>query len=416
MNQSYWKEQLHRYRTRSLTVVEEELLWSALADPANAEGWEMIFGEMFREQTPGADYRLEDWESVLQVVFASDRTSKRGKAIWMPGVRRFTAAAAVAAGVLLAGYWVLTKFISHESPGIVQTAAVGDIPAPTTNRATITLAGGQQVYLDSAVNGALAQQGNAQLVKEANGQVAYKVATTTDRALLYNTLTNPRGSRVVTLTLSDGTKVWLNAESSLRYPVIFAGGEWTVEMTGEGYFEVSKDASKPFKVQVKGEEQVDVLGTDFNINAYPDEKEIKTTLFQGSVRVSRETSTSVVGVNTNNEKLSVVLRPGQQTALVVGVNTNNRDFKVLSNVDLEAVMAWKNGLFAFHNADLPTVMRQLSRWYNIDVTYEGNVPREKFLFNGKMGKDLSLDTVLDLLANARVHYRIEPGNKLVIRP
>jgi transmembrane sensor len=388
MDQSYWKEQLNKYRTRSLSPAEEELLWDALADPTNAEGWKEIMEEIFREQAQDGKYQISDWEPVIQAVFDSDRTVQPWVARRVPAIFRYAVAAIVFA-VLGTGAW----WVSHDAQGVKSL----DVSAPVTNRAMITLGNGQKVYLDSVVNGALAQQGNAELVKEGSGRVAYKVENVTSRELLYNTLTNPRGSRVVSLTLSDGTNVWLNSESSLRYPVIFNGHDRTVEIKGEGYFEVKKKADQPFIVHIENGAKIEVLGTTFNVNAYSDESNIKTTLLDGSVRVALA------------ESPGVVLKPGQQ-AWLAGQKI------VLNKVDTSDVVAWKNGLFAFHDADLPSVMRQLARWYNIEVTYEGLIPREKFQFNGKMGKDLSLDNVLDLLTNAQVHFRIESGNKLVIRP
>jgi ferric-dicitrate binding protein FerR (iron transport regulator) len=320
---------------------------------------------------------------------------------------RWSAAAAVIA-LLGIGAWWLTLSRRTATP-IAQTIKPADIAAPATNRAMITLGNGQQVYLDSAASGALAQQGNAQVVKEANGQVAYKVENITNKELLFNTLTNPRGSQVVTLTLSDGTKVWLNAESSIRYPAVFVGSDRTVEMTGEAYFEVAKNASQPFKVMIKDREEIDVLGTSFNINAYGDEPALKTTLLEGSVRVE-----PLVGVNNNKEKPSVVLNPGQQANLIVGENRNDSNLTVDRAADVEQAVAWKEGRFAFNRADLPTVMRQLARWYNVDVSYEGKIPERHF--SGRIGKSLTLDQVLKGLTQARVHYTIETGNKLIIRP
>ncbi len=425
MNQSYWKEQLNKYRARSLSSAEEELLWDALADATNAEGWKQIMEEIFMEQTPEEKYQISDWEPVLEAVFQSDRTLPSTVKHQIPSLLRY-AVAAVFFALLGTGTWWMINRRTAKAPEMAQRSKSIDVSAPATNRAMITLGNGQQVYLDSAINGALAQQGNAQLVKEANGRVAYKVDNVTSRELLYNTLTNPRGSRVVTLTLSDGTRVWLNAESSLRYPVIFSGQDRIVEIRGEGYFEVKKKEDQPFIVHVENGPKIEVLGTTFNVNAYPDEIKIKTTLLQGSVRVALATSPSV-GVNLNTDDLSVVLKPGQQAWLASqkisdgagstkGVGNNAHQLIVLNKADTSEVLAWKNGLFAFHDADLPSVMRQLARWYNIDVTYEGLIPKEKFQFNGKMGKDLSLDNVLDLLTNAQVHFRIEAGNKLVIRP
>lgn len=391
MNQSYWKDQLNKYRTRSLSSAEEELLWDALADATNAERWKEIMEEIFREQAQDGKYQISDWEPVIQAVFNSDRTVQPSVARPVPTIFRYAVAAVVFAVLGTGAWWVIHQRTTI-APPIAREMKSLDVSAPVTNRAMITLGNGQKVYLDSAVNGALAQQGSAELVKEGNGRVAYKVENVTNGELLYNTLTNPRGSRVVSLTLSDGTNVWLNSESSLRYPVIFNGHDRTVEIKGEGYFEVKKKVDQPFIVHVENGPKIEVLGTTFNVNAYPDELNIKTTLLDGSVRVA-----------------SVVLKPGQQ-AWFAGQKI------VLNKVDTSDVVAWKNGLFAFHDADLPSVMRQLARWYNIDVNYEGLIPKEKFQFNGKIGKDLSLDNVLDLLNNAQVHFRIEAGNKLVIRP
>lgn len=425
MNQSYWKDQLNKYRTRSLSSAEEELLWDALADATNAEGWKEIMEEIFREQAQDGKYQISDWEPVIQAVFNSDRTVQPSVARQIPAIFRYAVAAVVFAMLGTGAWWVIHQRATI-APPIVQGMKPLDVSAPATNRAMITLGNGQQVYLDSAVNGALAQQGSAQLVKEANGRVAYKMDNVTNRELLYNTLTNPRGSRVVSLTLSDGTNVWLNSESSLRYPVIFNGHDRTVEIKGEGYFEIKKKVDQPFIVHVENGPKIEVLGTTFNVNAYPDELNIKTTLLDGSVRVALAESPGA-GVNINTDKLGVVLKPGQQAWLAgqktsdgagstKGPGNNAHPLIVLNKVDTSDVVAWKNGLFAFHDADLPSVMRQLARWYNIEVSYEGLIPKEKFQFNGKMGKDLSLDNVLDLLTNAQVHFRIEAGNKLMIRP
>jgi transmembrane sensor len=354
-------------------------------------------------------HRAEAWAKVegyaaahrpAAVAALDDDQSRRRRMIF-----RWMAAAVMVALVGTGAWWLFQNRPTSVAP-VAQTTKPADIAAPVGNRATITLAGGRQVYLDSAGNGELAQEGNAQVVKEANGQVAYKVENITNRALLFNTLSNPRGSQVVNLTLSDGTRVWLNAESSLRYPVIFTGADRTVEVNGEAYFEVKKNPDQPFIVEVENGAKIEVLGTAFNVNAYPDEPDFKTTLLEGSVRVAEASSRSVI------------LKPGQQ-AQMVGLKTGNArpgvgQISVLDSVDTEAVMAWRNGRFAFNDADLPTVMRQLTRWYDIDVTYEGNIPKREF--NGKIGKSLTLDQLLKVLTTTtRFHYSIE-GNKLTIRP
>jgi len=328
-------------------------------------------------------------------------------------------AAAVIIVLLGTGAWWITRSRLASVPPIARTTKPADIAAPVRSRATLTLAGGRQVALDSISNGQLAIQGQTTIQKLKNGQIAYIPSSAGLQGVgvvqLYNTLSNPRGSQVVTLTLSDGTKVWLNAESSIRYPAVFMGGDRAVEMTGEAYFEVATNASQPFKVTVKGQEEVDVLGTSFNINAYDDENMIRTTLLAGSVRVAAQASQPALGVNTNNGKPSVVLKPGEQAELSAGLNTGNGGkLKVVDHADVEDAVAWKDGRFAFNRADLPTVMRQLARWYNVDVSYEGAVPQRQF--SGRIGKSLTLDQVLKGLTKTRVHYTIETGNRLVIRP
>jgi transmembrane sensor len=402
----YLREELSAAERRELELwltesADNQLVFDELSDPAFVAE---ALAKMDRMHEDGVWERVVARAAARKEVTQKDHFTRRQRIIF-----RWTAVAAVIS-LLGLGIWWLIPARTTTGP-VAQTAKSIDIAAPARNRATLTLASGQQVALDSIKSGQLAVQGGARIQKEANGQIAY-ISTGGQAVELYNTLTNPRGSQVVTLTLSDGTKVWLNAESSIRYPAVFFASDRTVEMTGEGYFEVSKNADKPFKVTVAGREVVDVLGTSFNVNAYDDENAIKTTLLEGSVKVE-----DVAQVNTNKGKLSVVLKPGEQVQLispVVGVNTNN-DIRVVKDADIEQAVAWKNGLFAFSDADLPTVMRQLSRWYNVDVKYEGEIPKDKYQFNGKIGKTLTLDQVLKILTKTQVHYSID-GNQLTIRP
>ena len=201
------------------------------------------------------------------------------------------------------------------------------------------------------------------------------------------------------LTLPDGTKVWLDAASSLTYPTAFKGSDRTVELTGEGYFEVAHDKRRPFTVKAGGQTIRDI-GTHFNVNAYTDEPAQVTTLLEGAVSVDGH-----------------LLRPGEKAtvtgATVSGSTAGGADVRV-SRGDPEQAVAWKNGLFYFSDAGLETVMRQLSRWYNVDVSYEGNIPARQF--NGMIGRSLTLNQVLKGLAKENVHYRIEEGNRLIITP
>jgi transmembrane sensor len=214
------------------------------------------------------------------------QTSERKEAVVveLPSQRRRVGwlVAAVLIGLLGTGTWWVLRSRQTSNPAVAVNA--GDVAAPTRNRATITLGSGQQVDLDSAAAGALAAQDGAKIVKDANGHIVYKVDIDHPGALIYNTLNNPRGSQVVSLTLSDGTRVWLNAASSIRYPAAFLANERVVEITGEAYFEVAEDATKPFTVR-KDNTVIEVLGTAFNVNSYGDEPVLAVTLLSGKVRV-----------------------------------------------------------------------------------------------------------------------------------
>jgi transmembrane sensor len=281
--------------------------------------------------------------------------------------------------------------------------------APGSNKAVLTLSGGQQIVLDSAANGVLTRQGNAQVQKLASGQLSYSIITDRPTAVLYNTLTTPRGG-VYQLVLPDGSKVWLNSESSIKYPVFFTGDKRQVEITGEAYFEVFKNASQPFTVKINGAAEVQVLGTSFDVNAYSDEPQIKTTLLEGSVSVTEE---QLVGVDANKGKRGLVLKPGQQAQMVVG-NNSNRGIRIVSGVDIDGVVAWKNGLFRFKGADLGTVMRQIARWYDVDIEYQGKLPDYPLV--GNIPRNVPVSEILKLLELTNVvHFTIE-GKKVTVMP
>lgn len=311
------------------------------------------------------------------------------------------AAAAVILFVLIGGGFFLYYPQKGNAVADRVIAPARDV-LPGGNKAVLTLAGGQRIILDSAVNGVLSQQGNAKVQKLDGGQLAYQRIEGKPTEAQYNTLTTPRGGQYQ-LTLADGTKVWLNAASSITYPTVFVEKERVVKITGEAYFEVIKNADKPFRVIANGKAVIDVLGTDFNINAYDDENSIITTLLEGSVKVEPG-----VGVDAGRDKPSVVLKPGQQAKM------RGESITLIPGADVDQVVAWKNGLFSFSDADLPSVMRQLARWYDVDVSYEGNIPKRAF--NGTITRSLTLNQLLIGLARSRVHYTIDSGNKLVIRP
>lgn len=307
------------------------------------------------------------------------------------------AAAAVILMIVSAAFWWYYPAKSPEQPLAKVKPPVTDVAAPADSRATITLANGQQIILDSNRNGILASEGAVRIERADDGTITYKGAVT---ETVYNTLLNPRGSKPISLTLSDGSRVWLNSESSLRYPVAFSGKQRPVEITGEAYFEVTKNPAMPFRVSIAGKGTVEVLGTHFNVNSYPDESNTRITLLEGSVHVALLTGSPTL------------LQPGQQ-AVYNNAQPSGTTVTVKNGVNIEAVMAWKNGFFHFDQADLYAVMRQLARWYNIEVKYEGKIPPRTF--GGEMQRDLNLSEVLKLLEKNKVHFQIE-NDQLLVRP
>lgn len=276
-------------------------------------------------------------------------------------------------------------FVRPDKRDIVR---VGDIP-PGGNKAVLTLSDGTTITLDSAADGVLAQQGASSIEKRDKGEIVYHVKGLPDGKIMTNTMTTPRGGQYH-MVLSDGTKVWLNASSSITYPTAFTGAARNISVSGEAYFEVAKDPAKPFTVDIEGRSSVRVLGTSFNINSYANEGSIKTTLFQGSVQVNA----------------SVTLRPGQQVIQAVG-----NPLVVSSHIDLDQVMAWKNGLFDLEGADVRTVMRQIERWYDITVRYEGKVA--DIHFRGKLDRGVSLSGIMKILPELGIRSRLE-GRTLII--
>ena len=305
----------------------------------------------------------------------------------------------VAAAVILlvgAGVFFLRRRPAPESAPIANVFK-NDV-APGGNKAVLTLGDGRRIVLDSAEKGNLASQGKTNIVKTDAGKLAYSPggdATT----VLYNTLSTPAGGQYQ-VTLADGTKVWLNALSKLQFPNAFTGKDRTVDLTGEAYFEIAKDKSRPFMVRVNGV-QVQVLGTSFNVNAYSDESGISTTLLEGAVRLVKG-------------ELSAALKPGQQGVTgVTGAQAIAVSGFSVHNADIDQVMAWKNGFFSWDAADVHTVMRQISRWYGVEVRYEGTPTTA--LFGGEIGRDLTLTQVLEGLSKSKVHFQLD-GKILTVLP
>ncbi len=311
--------------------------------------------------------------------------------------------AAAAAGVLIVLSIGLYFMFSHAGAKqeIVKKAPTEKILkndiAPGGNKAVLTLANGSTILLDSSSNGILAQQGNIKIQKLAGGLLAYNIngkrITQNDKAF-YNTISTPRGGEYQ-VTLSDGTKVWLDAASSIRFPVVFTGKERKVVITGEAYFEVVKNKDMPFKVEANSTEIVD-LGTHFNVNAYNDEASIKATLLEGKVKVSV------------HDQPPAFLIPGQQA----DINKEGK-IKVLDNVDTDVAVAWMHGHFQFKSADIQSILRQIARWYDVDIVYEGNVDLH---FTGQLNKNLNVSKIFETLSlTNEVHFKIE-DKKIIVTP
>lgn len=319
-------------------------------------------------------------------------TVQRKAVIWP----RIAAAASILLFLSVGAYFIVHK----QSVQQVAQNQIHDIK-PGGNKAILTLAGGKQVILTDAKNGTIAKQGNTVINKTASGQIVYNVNQIPfpeEKAgnVAMNTITTPRGGKW-NLTLSDGTKVWLNAASSVTYPTAFIGKERNIAITGEVYFEVMHNAAQPFRVSVNGQ-TVEDIGTSFDINAYNDEPIMKTTLLSGSAKVSNAGGTTI-------------LKPGQQAQ--VKTSEINQKLTVIYDSDMEQTIAWKNGMFIFNRADLHTLMRQLSRWYDVDVVYKGTVKDDVFF--GKIKQSNNLSKILNILELGDVHFRTE-GKKLIVLP
>ncbi len=301
---------------------------------------------------------------------------------------RVAVAAVVAACITSAYFLVLNK--PKPATTIVTTQnpiLKNDVAAPAGNKAILTLGNGKTIVLDSAANGSIAQQGNALVSKLNNGKIAYKAGNNITTKKQYNTLTVPKGSKPVQLVLADGSQVWLDVASSITYPTAFVGKERKVEITGEAYFEIAHNEAMPFIVQ-KGDVQIKVLGTHFNVNAYDDENSLKVTLLEGAVKVERR----------GNESLRI--KPGQQAEI-------NRQGKMRLNkeADLDEVMAWKNNWFNFNSLTVPEIMKQIERWYDISVTYQGK-PVNKH-FSGIVSRSNNVSEVLKIMEQAGMKFKIE---------
>jgi len=369
---------------------ENQLLFNQLTDPDTLQAEMQEFHEARTNIKDKIDLQLAEINKSAETkvvslpAFSEHRSNRRA---WI------YAAASIFLLLSAGSYWWV-----HRSPTSAPlptpptvSSFKNDIP-PGGNTAILTLGNGSTLLLNDTKIGAITQQGNSQLTKLTNGQIAYKRLNNTSTETLYNTISTPRGGQYQ-VTLPDGSKVWLNAASSLRFPTSFSGPQRTVDVTGEAYFEIARNKAQPFIVKT-GDLSVAVMGTSFNIMSYQEEKSIRTTLLSGSVRVNRNTE-------------SILLTPGQQAQVTAG------QLRIQPSIDMEEVVAWKDGLFKFNSADIETVMRSIARWYSVDIKYQG--PKAANRLTALIKRDSYVSDVLQILETSGYHFKIE-GKTITVLP
>lgn len=341
-----------------------------LKDDLITEDNESSFQEIKTSMKNGIDNRIK---------FLDKKKQSRYKTLY-----RYAAAAVILLAVSIT-ILIIRKSTNDKS----DTQQIAQAIQPGGNKATLTLANGTRIILDDAHNGQIAKQSNVNITKTANNQIVYAATGSSGQQAAYtlqNTISTPNGGQYQ-LVLPDGTKVILNAATSLNYPAAFHGNERLVQLNGEAYFEVAKNKKMPFRVMA-GNQTVEVLGTHFNINAYKDEAFVRTTLLEGSVKVSSgENSTLIV--------------PGEQAV----TNAWQTGAILKRAVDVDKETAWKNDLFSFQDEDLKSIMRQVARWYDVKIVYAGNLPDEKFI--GEISRSSNLSDVFKILELNHVHFEVQ---------
>lgn len=401
-----------QYLSGRMSRAEREELRSLLQEPSQKEFFEQLVDNSIKEPVNFSTDPAKE-KNIQQVI---DKIKIRR--VTPPRLAFRWASAAAITLIIGAGAYIWFK---PSGKTAVATNIIFENIQPGGDKAVLTLADGSTIILDSASNGALTQQGNSSIIKLSNGELVYqsnelpipsnggvasgagtlhKNTSAPGAGVGFGTATNtmrtPAGGKYQ-ITLPDGSKAWLNALSSITFPVTFSNNERSVKITGEVYFEIIKDKSRPFIVSKKNT-QIQVLGTSFNANTYEDEDQLKITLLEGSIRVS--------DANINQ---SVILSPGQQTQI------SGSNLSKINNVDISKVMAWKNGLFNFEDANLDEVMRQVGRWYDIKIIYEKGIPDIQLW--GKMSRNTNLSGLLKNLKDVGVRYRAnEDKRELVILP
>jgi ferric-dicitrate binding protein FerR (iron transport regulator) len=374
-----------------------------LEDPAHAQELSALLARHWAETSSdaGANVSPADrerlWHSLRSRINLPETHPEAATAPETTMRRRFlpiwmqVAAAAAIIGIALFFYLPSDARLPDQPSQVIAEAPVTDITPPDQARATLTLADGRRIYLDSTASGLLISDASLAVRRNDVGSIVYDAAA--EASITFHTLSLPRGSRPMRLVLADGSAVWLNAASSITYPTGFRGAERVVSMTGEAYFEVAHDPGHPFIVE-QGDLRVRVLGTHFNIRGYGDADRRQVTLLEGSVRVQRG-------------EAQETLRPGQQAELVPARLT-------IQSADTESVMAWKNGQFIYDGVDLQTIMQEISRYYDVDVHFRDEIP---YRFVARISRDVPVSAFLEKLSlTGLVAFNIRQGRIEVTRP
>lgn len=381
---------LEAYTSQKATPKEEQELMHWMQEAEEDGALKAYMQKLWDQYQPGRDFSYVNWDSMFSRIIPQEKTLSVTKT---PRIYRWPKVAAAAAAILLMGtvayFWQIDK--ETRTPVVEKNQGPQPDRMPGHDGAILTLADGSRMVLDSLGNGKIATQNGGEVILD-KGQLTYVATGKPSGAITYNTMSTPNG-RQFKLTLPDGTGVWLNSASSIRYPTAFAGANRKVTITGEAYFEVAKHEKMPFMVNVNDKAEIQVLGTHFNVNAYQDQELVKTTLLEGAVRIQAE---------KNQQRLT----PGQQAQVA-----DNAPIRLVENVDLEQVVAWKNGLFNFNNEDIRSVMEEIGRWYDMEIVYE-SIPEQREI-TGEMQRNLSLTQVMNVLKKLRIHYRLEE-RKLII--
>lgn len=400
---------LERYITKTCTESERQELAYLAIDPALDAEIKLVLEELYNSMDATEDIPEHKSESILHSILQPPQIHtipEAGTSHKEAGISQREAGTSqrhlylftwklvsIAASLILmiaAGtYYLFIKNgkSTNHTKDLAQT--ISDVKAPEANKAMIVLGNGKTVLLDSLQKQSIALQGDVSLIKTKDGQIQYNGHSD---EMVYNTLVNPRGSKVINLTLQDGTRVWLNCESSLKYPISFEGKDRTVEIRGEAYFEVAKNPSKKFMVLANGV-RTEVIGTHFNVNAYNDLGHTNITLLEGSIKVS-------------NNQSSTILKPGQQALL-----NEESKIDIDNSIETNEIIAWKDGMFNFNSLPLRSIMKQIERWYDVDLQYDGE-NREKH-FSGIFSRTDNISEIFKMMQLAGVQFKIE-GKTIIV--